>query len=659
MMGHFVFDGWGPKHMNLPQKLGSFTLIRELSDDGIACSYLGILDEPAGKQVQIRQVFSEVTKDPQHLTSIRLRIGDLLHVNHPYLQPVHDFKLIKSSFYLVEEHVEGVSLSTLLKWLRASNIRLPTNLYLYFVVNLCTALEALHATAGRDSRTPHILHRAICPEGITIRPDGQVVLGAFGLVDSPPGLQHALGSSHELRHLEYLSPEQTQSDAALTPASDIFSLASVAYELLTTAPLFRESSQLKTIHAIRKAEVSRGLTEIKRLLPGLDKVLFRALALNPRHRYQRAFVLREDIRALMANFSFSDIKGDWETFISPMSNDEARVSTFPRAFGPAPSDSDDTSAILRASMISNDDTLDALDILGTDDTSTLGRAPTAETFAFLSPSSDEVAPPEAFQGFVSENTGATGSTSPKTITPVEHPEDVPMPAAVERTHPEIKRALESRSGTQTTWIETGTRGSSTDDTTAGVKALDETTARLPEVPKVKQTDKTGPIQKPPPSNKRTREILADQSITPKSLPSEGDITATTDNNKKANKAPQSTTEPSRPSRARAPNNRYWVTAGAVLSFAMVLLLGGVAIVLAILVFFGGFSRSSPPMASHSPATVSPPLQEDVAATPPTKPVEGVESAQTQAAPVDKVTSEDTTTAPKSSNSPPSTARTPP
>ena len=49
-------------------------------------------------------------------------------------------------------------------------------------------------------------------------------------------------------------------------------------------------------------------TNHDRVSGALDKVLFRALSLNPRHRYQRAFVLREDLRGLMAGFSFADIE---------------------------------------------------------------------------------------------------------------------------------------------------------------------------------------------------------------------------------------------------------------------------------------------------------------------------------------------------------------
>ena len=52
----------------------------------------------------------------------------------------------------------------------------------------------------------------------------------------------------------------------------------------------------------------------------------------------------------MANFTFSNVQSDWNTFLKPMLNQDERVSTFPDAFGPMPADSDDTNAILRASL---------------------------------------------------------------------------------------------------------------------------------------------------------------------------------------------------------------------------------------------------------------------------------------------------------------------
>ena len=90
------------------------------------------------------------------------------------------------------------------------------------------------------------------------------------------------------------------------------------YELLVLRPMFRADSSLQTIHKVRRAEVTTQLLEVKEILSGLDKVLFRALSLNPRHRYQRAFVLREDLRGLMAGFSFADIESVAREFLAPV-----------------------------------------------------------------------------------------------------------------------------------------------------------------------------------------------------------------------------------------------------------------------------------------------------------------------------------------------------
>ena len=53
-------------------------------------------------------------------------------------------------------------------------------------------------------------------------------------------------------------------------------------------------------------------------MPGFDKILYRALSLNPSHRYQRAFVMREDIRALMSGYSFSFIEQDTMAYLEPL-----------------------------------------------------------------------------------------------------------------------------------------------------------------------------------------------------------------------------------------------------------------------------------------------------------------------------------------------------
>ena len=172
---------------------------------------------------------------------------------------------------------------------------------LHIITQVCNGLEALHALAGSGTSAESTLHLAVRPSAIRISKDGAVYLSGFGLVRSPVVAPRPSGQVN-VSDVAYLSPEQTTSDQPLGPMSDLFSLGATLYEMLTLERLFDGQSPLQTIHTVRRAEVSVQLAKARDVLPGIDKVLFRALSLNPRHRYQRAFVLREDLRGLMSGW---------------------------------------------------------------------------------------------------------------------------------------------------------------------------------------------------------------------------------------------------------------------------------------------------------------------------------------------------------------------
>jgi serine/threonine protein kinase len=303
--------------MPLPRKVGPFTLMRQLAADAVAESYVAILDAPAGKQVIVRRILPLVYRDPARLQAVRTRIGDLQHVRpSAALAPILGIRDVDGELYVVEEQPEGVEFTAFLAAASARGEPIPHNVFLHLAAQLCNGLEAMHANAGIETGSEYVLHLALSPASVWVTPDGRITLGRYGLTRSPTAL--ATQSTGTLpANIEYLSPEQTHLEQKLLPASDLFSLGALLYELLTFQPLFRAESNLQTIHRLRRAEVTTQLLEVKEVLPGLDKVLFRSLSLNPRHRYQRAFVLREDLRGLMAGFSFSDIEAAMRSFLEP------------------------------------------------------------------------------------------------------------------------------------------------------------------------------------------------------------------------------------------------------------------------------------------------------------------------------------------------------
>ncbi|MEZ4238144.1 MAG: protein kinase [Myxococcota bacterium] len=291
--------------------------MRKLDADGLAESFVAILDDPAGKQVIARRILPVVARDPGRVAQLRARVGDLRISRHPSLVPVLDLVEADGDLYVLEEWSDAVDVGTVLQHCVASRATVPHNVFLNLATQVCNALEALHGRPGHESGSENVLHLALSPQAMSIALDGRVTVGRYGLARSPTALATAATGALP-PGVEYLAPEQTHQDQKLTPASDIFALGAILYELLTLKPLFRADSSLQTVHRVRRAEVTTQLLEVKDIMPGLDKVLFRALSLNPRHRYQRAFVLREDLRGLMAGYSFNDIDAVTRAFLTPI-----------------------------------------------------------------------------------------------------------------------------------------------------------------------------------------------------------------------------------------------------------------------------------------------------------------------------------------------------
>ena len=336
--------------MLLPKKIGPFTLMRQLATDGVSESFVAILDEPAGKQVVVHRLFPWVSRDPARLQPIEARVQDLTGIRHPGLVAITDYVVVgapgSEDRFIVSEHVEGVDLGRVLKRCRETRTPIPQQIFLHFATQICNSLEALHGRPGKATGAENVLHMGLKPESILLAPDGKLLISGYGLVRSPTGLPNTSVSESggHVPAVQYLSPEQTQPDQKLSPASDIFALGTLLYEMLTLESLFHAESSLQTIHRVRRAEVTTPLLRVKEQFPGLDKVLYRALSLNPRHRYQRAFVLREDLRGLMSGFSFNNIAEETRLFLLPFTGAPAPLAG--PSLAPPPDSDPETSSLI-------------------------------------------------------------------------------------------------------------------------------------------------------------------------------------------------------------------------------------------------------------------------------------------------------------------------
>ena len=303
---------------NLPTKFGSLTLVRKLGESSTAETYEGFQEEGERGRVLVRRVLPALLADPAGRQAIETRIRDLMGVRHPFLVPIIDLLTPSGECLMVEQWVEALPFSTVIEWCRARGVGVPHNVFLNLSTQICNGLEALHGRPGKVSGNPNVLHMALRPSTLFVNLDGRILLGGYGLTRTPALPASEADTDVHPDWVSHLAPEQTEPDQKLIPASDIFGLATILFELLTLQSLFEADTALQTLHRLRRAEITTQLLGVKDVMPGLDKVLYRALSSSPRHRYQRAFVLREDLRGLMAGYSFATITDDTRRFLEPI-----------------------------------------------------------------------------------------------------------------------------------------------------------------------------------------------------------------------------------------------------------------------------------------------------------------------------------------------------
>src|SRR5919201_1050757 len=176
--------------------------------------------------------------------------------------------------YIVMEYVRGGSLEDRLRNRGAH----PPVQALDWLEQAAHTLDAAHRHG--------IVHRDIKPANLLLDERGDIHIADFGIA-SAAGLDSLTLTGTVLGTAGYLSPEQAQGERA-SPASDIYSLAVVAFELLSgQRPFERESATAEAAAHVNAPVPS--IAELCRGLPwDVDRVFQRALAKGPRARYGSA-----------------------------------------------------------------------------------------------------------------------------------------------------------------------------------------------------------------------------------------------------------------------------------------------------------------------------------------------------------------------------------
>lgn len=254
------------------------------------------LDTKLNRTVVIKVLPPELTQKTANFRRFEREAQLCSQLDHPNICTIYDFHEANGIYYIAMQYVEGKNVRQLV-----SGRPLELRSALSIAIQVSDALAFAHSK--------NIIHRDIKAGNIMVTPGGQVKILDFGLAklledelaDRNKGLERTeiteLGIPYGTA--TYAAPEQARGERA-DHRSDIFSTGVLLYEMLTGIWAFQGKTVIDVRHKVLYSDPSP-LADMRRepVPPQLQLILNKALAKDPKNRYQKIASMRDDLRGVL------------------------------------------------------------------------------------------------------------------------------------------------------------------------------------------------------------------------------------------------------------------------------------------------------------------------------------------------------------------------
>ncbi len=238
-------------------------------------------DERLGRDVALKLIKPSSNDNPDHRRRFELEARAAASLNHPNIVAVYDVGLHEGSPYIVCELLEGQTLRK-----RLSEGALPVRLAVDYSLQIVQGLIAAH--------DQQITHRDLKPENLFLTTDGRAKILDFGVAKVQPEsgrpveeLTTVTKAGFLIGTPPYMSPEQVRSQK-VDHRSDLFSMGSILYEMLTGHRAFPGETKLDTMISVATKEPPKIDLEQAGIPWPLQEIVRRCLKKEPENRFQSA-----------------------------------------------------------------------------------------------------------------------------------------------------------------------------------------------------------------------------------------------------------------------------------------------------------------------------------------------------------------------------------
>jgi serine/threonine-protein kinase len=295
-----------PPPPGLPRTFGDYELLEEIGRGGMGVVYKA-RQHSLNRLVAIKMILRGELASAADLARFRAEAESAARLEHPNIVPVYEVGECDGQAYFSMKCVEGTTLGRL-----AAKGPLPPREAARYMIAICRAIDFAHRHG--------ILHRDLKPSNVLIDRDDRPMITDFGLAKRVEGTKptgcNPWASLTQTGAIvgtpNYMSPEQAAgSRGKLSPASDVYSLGTILYELLTGRPPFQAASPVDTLMLVLEQDPLLPRLLNHNIDRDLEMICLKCLQKPSDLRYASAEELARDLEAYMNGDSVSARSGSF------------------------------------------------------------------------------------------------------------------------------------------------------------------------------------------------------------------------------------------------------------------------------------------------------------------------------------------------------------
>lgn len=265
---------------------GDYELIEEIARGGMGVVYAA-RQVSLNRVVALKMILSGALASEADVQRFRAEAEAAANLRHPNIVAIYEIGEHEGRHYFSMEFIEGKNLSEL-----THGLPLPPQRAAGYVQTIAEAVHYAHAEGT--------LHRDLKPSNVLIDERDQPHVTDFGLAKRLDGGSELTVSGQVLGTPSFMPPEQvTGRREAMGPASDVYSLGAILYQLLTGRPPFAAGTMEETLRQVMELEPAPPRLLNASTPRDLETICLKCLAKEPHRRYPTARELADDLERFL------------------------------------------------------------------------------------------------------------------------------------------------------------------------------------------------------------------------------------------------------------------------------------------------------------------------------------------------------------------------